>query len=83
VDVQQQNSDNVTFIGVPGSTDLESVRSFIDGTGSTNLVHLTDTTLWEDFDVARRQTYVLVDASGNVERVDFNNLSSRIGELAS
>gem|GEM_PF-5459587 len=82
MDIQQQY--DVTFVGVPGSNDLDSVSDFVDDTDSNSLTHVTDPDgeLWSRFDVQRRQTYVLVDATGAAERIEFDDLSTRIGALS-
>jgi len=85
VEVQQQYGDNVTFVGVPGSGDLSSLEGFVDDTDSSVVTHVTDPDgeLWSRFDVQRRHTYVLVNTSGAVERIQFDDLSTRIAALSS
>jgi len=86
VDVQKQYGDTVTFVGVPGSNnDLGSVEDFVSDTDSSVVTHVVDPDgeLWTRFEVQRRHTYILVNPNGAVERIEFDDLSTRIAALAS
>jgi hypothetical protein len=82
VDIQQQFGSDVKIIGVPGSDDLGSLRSFVDDTGTGAVTHITDNDeIWRAFEVRRRQTYVFVTADGSQQTIEFNNLESALSEL--
>ncbi len=86
MDLQQQYGDDVQFIGVP--TPGESVASnaeFIDGTGSDAVTHIQDNDgiIWSTFEVVRRQTYVLIDADGTSQTIEFDELGASIETLTS
>ena len=83
MEVQQQYCDQVTFIGVPGLADQESMLEFIERTGVESLEHVPDETsgLWERFGVTRQRTYVLLNDDGTFEVTGYGSLEQDVLDL--
>jgi len=61
-------AEQVTVVGVGGLDQDSAMPGFIDRTGTGALVHLSDPDgqVWRKFEVVSQDTYVLIDAAGEV-----------------
>ena len=68
-EVQARYGDDITFIGVAGRDDVESMRAFIDERGVSGFAHIGDETgeIWNTFGVVGQPAYVFISDDGSTE----------------
>ena len=73
------------FLGVPGQSNADSMREFVDTHGAGAFQHVDDTatTLWSRFGVTNQSTYVYINDDGTWERTGYGSLISDVEELLS
>ena len=73
----------MVFIGVPGLSDAESHREFVNATGVGAFPHVDDQSqeLWDRFGVTQQRTYVLIDDDGSFRLTGYGNLPSDVEDL--
>ena len=84
MEVRSEYGDDVEIIGIPGrSSDIESMRRFVEMTGSDDITHLVDVDgeLWDRFGVRSQRTYVFVDDDGTQRRAGYGNLPADVEDL--
>ena len=83
MEVQQQYGDQVTFIGVPGLSDISNARGFVDGTGSQSIPAIDDNggEIWDRFDVRAQRTYVYINDDGTFRQAGYGNLENDVRDL--
>ena len=71
------------FLGVPGLSDAESHREFVNDQGVGAIQHVDDDTqeLWTRFGVTRQRTYVYINDDGTFEQAGYGNLLGDVEEL--
>lgn len=60
---------SVQVIGVAGRGEVDEMESFIDDTGTGDLVHLADSdgSIWSQFEIIAQPAFAFIDDSGEVE----------------
>lgn len=82
MEVQQQYEGQVQIVGVPGLSDPDAIRSFIDEEQVGSIVHLEDNgELWDRFGVSEQRTYVFINDDGSATVTGYGSLSDRVAEL--
>jgi len=84
VEVEQQYADQVTFVGVPGLADEDSMAEFIAERGIGGFANVRDAdAIWELFEVTQQRTYVLLNDDGTWEQTGYGSLPQDVQELIS
>ncbi len=83
MEVSQEFGDRVTFVGIPGLSNVDSMKSFVADTGTDGIVHLPDPEgdLWERFDVRAHRTYILVNDDGTLVTAEYGDLRGDVVDL--
>ncbi len=70
-------------MGVPGLSDADSMRGFVEEQGVGAFPHVDDQTaeLWTRFGVTRQRTYVYINDDGSFEQAGYGSLFEDIEEL--
>lgn len=80
-------SEHVTVVGVGGLDADSAMQGFVDDTETGSLTHLSDPdgAVWQKFEVTTQDTYVLIDAAGEIlftGRLSGSELQDRAADLA-
>ena len=83
MEAQATYGDQVNFIGVPGLSDADSHREFVESTGTGAFQHVDDQSqeLWNRFGVTRQRTYVYINDDGTFEQAAYGTLFEDIEAL--
>jgi len=83
VEAQQQYGDQVTFIGVPGLSDISNALGFVEGTESQSVPAIDDNggEIWNRFEVFSQRTYVFINDDGTVRQGGYGNLENDVRDL--
>lgn len=83
MEVEQQYGDQVRFVGVPGLSNVGSMRGFVDETGTDSLAHIPDVdgVIWERFGVSQQRTYVFIDDDGSWRTAGYGSLAEDVESL--
>ena len=83
MDVEEQYGDQVAIIGVPGLSNVDAMREFVEETGTGDFVHLPDPdgVIWNEFGVRQQRTYVLINDDGSFEQTGYGSLEQDVLDL--
>ncbi len=83
MEVSNEFGDDVTFVGIPGLSDVDAMARFVEETGTDGFVHLPDPDgeLWRRFDVREHRTYILVNDDGTLEAAGYGDLRGDVIDL--
>ena len=81
--MQQQFGDDVTIIGIPSLASVDSMRGFVEDTGTSGIPHIPDVegVLWDRYGVSEQRTYVLINDDGARETTGYGALASQVEAL--
>jgi thiol-disulfide isomerase/thioredoxin len=80
-------AEQVTVVGIGGLDQDSAMQGFVDRTGTGSFTHLSDPDgqVWQKFEVVTQDTYVLIDANGEVVfhgSLSGSDLRDRAADLA-
>ena len=83
MEAQAIYGDQVNFLGVPGLSDPDSHRAFVNETSTGGFQHVDDQTqeLWDRFGVTQQRTYVYIDDDGSFELTGYGSLIEDVQTL--
>lgn len=83
MEVEATYGDQVTFVGIPGLSDVPEMAAFIDDTNTGGIAHIADqgAALWKRFDVFEQRTYIYINDDGTFERSGYGSLEANVQDL--
>lgn len=83
MEVEEIYGDQVTFVGVPGLADEDSMREFVTERGVDTFEHIPDVDgeIWKRFGVTEHRIYVLIDDDGSIETTGYGSLADDVQAL--